>query len=207
MGAQQGAQESTSWSSNGRQGGSDVLFHAYNGLDVCVLEVSLIALGLVLLSAGLGLSFASFAWTRRRSVIDLGGSTSLIEASSTTGRPYRGIVIPLHYPITEFTFTFNEQSGREVEVKVMDLVPEYGGQHIVLTYSQEVGSAGILRVGLHPGTYDVHISSTDNEDRNVDYFIKGRETTYPFRRYLEVALTTATIGAVALIQGLVLAAE
>jgi hypothetical protein len=171
------------------------------------LGISLIATGTTLLFAGLVPALASFVFTRKRTVVDVAGSTSLTESSGATARPYRGIVVPLHYPFTELIFSFRETSGESLEAKVMDLVPEYGGRHVIMTYRNATGPSGELRVGLQPGTYDIHISSTDDDDRTVDYTVRGIETTYPLRRYLEVALAVGTIGAVALVQGLVLVIE
>lgn len=169
-----------------------------------ILGISLIATGSTLLFAGLVPALASFVLTRKRAVIQVAGSTSLTEISGATGRPYRGIVVPLHYPFTELVFSFNETSGNSVEAKIMDFVPQYGGEHVIMTYRDATGPSGVLSIGLQPGTYDVHISSTNADDRTVDYTVTGIETTYPLRRYLEVALAIATIGAVALVQGLVL---
>ena len=171
------------------------------------LGVSLVATGSTLLFAGLVPALASFVFTRKRTVVDVARSTSLSESSAATGRPYRGIVVPLHYPFTELIFSFRETSGKSLEVKVMDLVPEYGGGHVMMTYRDATGPSGELRVGLQPGTYDIHISSTDADDRTVDYSVTGIETTYPLRRYLEISLAIATIGAVALVQGLVLVVD
>src|SRR3972149_3040729 len=78
-------------------------------------------------SGGLVPALASFVSTRKRTVVDVARSTSLSESSAATGRPYRGIVVPLHYPFTELIFSFRETSGRSLEAKVMDLVPGYGG--------------------------------------------------------------------------------
>lgn len=136
------------------------------------LEASLIALGIVLLSIGLALTPASFLWKRRRSVVDITATTSLTETSADSKRPYRGIVIPLHYLATELTFSFMETSARNVEVKIMDLVPEYGGEHAILTYRNTTGPFGVLIVNLQPGPYDVHITTTDLENRMVDYTLK-----------------------------------
>ena len=76
-----------------------------------------------------------------------------------------------------------------------------------MTYRDATGPSGELRVGLQPGTYDIHISSTDADDRTVDYSVTGIETTNSLRRYLEISLAIATIGAVALVQGLVLVVD
>jgi len=171
------------------------------------LEISLTAIGSTLLLAGLVPALASFLLARKRTVVDATGSTALTETSGATGRPYRGIIVPLHYVFTELRFSFQEASGKDVEVKITDLVGGYGGQHVIMSYRDVTGPSGTLTVGLRPGTYDIHISSTDSGDRSVQYTVTGTETTYPLRPYLEVALATATIGAVALVQGLVLLIE
>ena len=171
------------------------------------LEISLTAIGSTLLFAGLALALASFLLTRERIVGDVTGSTSLTETSAATGRRYRGIIVPLHYAFTQLAFSFKEASGKDVEVKITDLVGQYGGQHVIMSYGHVTGPSGLLTVGLQPGTYDIHISSTDTGDRSVQYTVRAIETTYPLRHYLEAALATATIGAVALVQGLVLLIE
>ena len=168
------------------------------------LGIPLIAVGITLLLAGLASALGSFVITRRREVINVDGATQLTEVSAASNRPYRGLVVPLHYSFTQLRFSFRETSGKDVEAKIMDLVPEYGGGHVVMTYREATGRSGALEVGLQPGTYDIHISSTDAANRNVEYTVRGVEITYSLSRYLEVALATATIGAVALVQGLVL---
>ena len=74
------------------------------------LGVSLVATGSMLLFAGLVPALASFVFTRKRTVVDVARSTSLSESSAATGCPYRGIVVPLHYPFMELIFSFRETS-------------------------------------------------------------------------------------------------
>lgn len=167
--------------------------------------VSLVAVGSVLVITAVPLVVLSFVWERRRTVVDKAGSTALSERSGAHGRPYRGIIIPLHYPMTALSVEFVEESRRQVKADIRDLITQYGGSHMIFNYDEMTSTSGVLRTQLQAGTYDIHFSSTDDDDRNIQFRILGVERTLHLEKYREVALATATIGVVLLAQGIALA--
>jgi hypothetical protein len=168
--------------------------------------VSLIVVGSVVGGIALPLVVASFVWERRRVVLDKKDSTALSERSGAHGRPYRGIIVPLHYPMTALSVEFAEESGRQVRADVRDFITQYGGNHMILNYGEMTAASGVLRTQLKAGTYDIHFSSTDDQDRKVSFRLTGVERTLHLEKYREVALATVTIGIVLLAQGIALAA-
>ncbi len=149
---------------------------------------------------------ASFVWERRRLVVDQQSWTELSERSGAHGRPYRGIIIPLHYPMTTLSVEFTEESGRQVKADIRDLITQYGGSHMIFNYSEMTAASGVLGTQLKAGTYDIHFSSTDDDSRNVKFRITGVERTLHLEKYREVTLASATMGVVLLAQGVALAA-
>jgi len=148
---------------------------------------------------------ASFLWERRRVVVDRQSSTALSERSGAHGRPYRGIIVPLHYPVTTLSVEFAEESGGEVKADIRDFIAGYGGNHMIFNYVGITAASGVLQTQLKAGTYDIHFSSTDDQDRKVRFHVTGVERTLHLEKYREVALATVTIGVVLLAQGLALA--
>lgn len=167
--------------------------------------VSLIVTGSTLIGIGAPLVVASFVWERRRLVMDKKSWTSLSERSGTDGRPYRGIIVPLHYPVTALSVEFAEESGGEVKADIRDLIMQYGGNHMIFNYVEMTAASGVLRTQLKAGTYDIHLSSTDEHDRKVRFRLIGVERTLRLEKYRQVALAAVTIGVVLLAQGLALA--
>ena len=131
---------------------------------------------------------------------------ALSERSGAHRRPYRGIIVPLHYPMTALSVEFSEESAREVKADIRDFIGQYGGNHLILNYQEMTAASGVLRTQLTAATYDIHFVSTDKNDRNVRFHIVGVERTLHLEKYREVALATATIGVVLLAQGVALAA-
>lgn len=167
------------------------------------LALIFVGIGTILIVAGIVLAVLSRS-TKRRTVIDLEFLERTIERSAVGSVPYRGIVMPLHYEHTILDVSFEETSGRDVTVDLRDLIPEYGGGHKVLTYRQVTGAKGSFNIALDPGSYDIHIKSSDLEERAIKLKIKGIEVSKPRKDWREVGLAAITIGTFFLVEGLTL---